>query len=638
MQYEYLYDDEFLKEIDELPLQTSYVRIHSLDRFDAPIASLEGIVTAGNININGNSAMRRTGSLTMVVEGFQYSLTDIRNIIAIDKRISLEVGIQNTTSKYSDYPIIWFPLGIYLIGSPSINYGISNYTISLNLKDKMALLDGSVGGTISAMTTFSPVETEINGEKENEPIKIYDLIYSLVVLRGGIPEDKVIIQDIDNLLKQTAQYMGSGSADVIQIEGTNGRYQFIEYEDGSGAYKPKDNVGYTVIDFTYPTDEVLSCNAGDSITSVLDKIKSKLGNYEYFFDIHGIFHFQKIKNFIEEGNPQIDLTDALNNQYFVNTYSGEKAVYEFTDANLITAFTNSPQYEKIKNNIVIWGNTQKELANAYYYQVAIDTPPDPQGSTWYVILATKEQTLYGDYSYVTKASREDFEGAIALNPKDWRTELYLQSISDKKITYYSEKLIEEWPKIYDIVNNKYRTICTEKDGSTPSHTLTYYFDMIDPNKLKSIDLQSISIPHLGERPKVVSNENINCLFYPMPPNVCFIRTGEGERTAALRQECINKGWNYTQVYPLLHDKLHVGSGYNAAYDLARSMLHELIKYNENVSITALPIYHLEPNTRIKIKNKEAKIDGDYLIQSISLPLAAHSGTMTIQCTKAIEMI
>jgi hypothetical protein len=137
--------------------------------------------------------MRRTGSLTMTVDGFQYNLTDIKSIIAIDKRISLEVGIQNTTSKYSDYSIIWFPLGVYLIGSPSINYSVSNYTISLNLKDKMALLDGSVGGTISAMTTFSPAGVEINGEIVDKPIKIYDLIYSLVVLRGDIPDDRIII-------------------------------------------------------------------------------------------------------------------------------------------------------------------------------------------------------------------------------------------------------------------------------------------------------------------------------------------------------------------------------------------------------------------------------------------------------------
>jgi hypothetical protein len=38
-------------------------------------------------------------------------------------------------------------------------------------------------------------------------------------------------------------------------------------------------------------DNELTANVGESITSVLDKIKNKFTNFEYFYDIDGKFVF-----------------------------------------------------------------------------------------------------------------------------------------------------------------------------------------------------------------------------------------------------------------------------------------------------------------------------------------------------------
>jgi hypothetical protein len=68
------------------------------------------------------------------------------------------------------------------------------------------------------------------------------------------------------------------------------------------------------------------------------------------------------------------------------------------------------------------------------------------------------------------------------------------------------------------------------------------------------------------------------------------------------------------------------------------MLHELISYNESVSLTTIPIYHLEPNTRIMAQDPDINIPPtDYMIKSFSVPLTAN-GTMTIQCTKIVQRI
>jgi hypothetical protein len=49
------------------------------------------------------------------------------------------------------------------------------------------------------------------------------------------------------------------------------------------------DVGYRMTDLVY-TGELIS-NVGDSLTSVLDKIKTMLGDFEYFYDIEGRFVF-----------------------------------------------------------------------------------------------------------------------------------------------------------------------------------------------------------------------------------------------------------------------------------------------------------------------------------------------------------
>ena len=48
-------------------------------------------------------------------------------------------------------------------------------------------------------------------------------------------------------------------------------------------------MGYIYTNFVYPGE--LIGNAGSTITEILDKIKNTLGNYEYFYDIEGNFHF-----------------------------------------------------------------------------------------------------------------------------------------------------------------------------------------------------------------------------------------------------------------------------------------------------------------------------------------------------------
>jgi len=74
---------------------------------------------------------------------------------------------------------------------------------------------------------------------------------------------------------------------------------------------------------------------------------------------------------------------------------------------------------------------------------------------------------------------------------------------------------------------------------------------------------------------------------------------------------------------------------------AKERLDELLYQHsyciESATITAIPIYYLQPNTRIYLHDDDTGLDGDYIVSKITLPLS-YNGTMSITATKAAENI
>ena len=348
MKNEYLYDTSFLKELDEYNNKFCYVKIIILDMDERPISAIEGRIQSGaSINLDGNSAVRRTCNLTFVALEEENDLTDIENLLSINKKISIEKGIKNTFSTKYDNDIFWFPQGIFVITNPSISYSTGGCTISLTCKDKMALLNGECGGNLPASVTFHEYD-QILGELEvntwpNEPNNytvynfgtivtrngissqywiwsaengweatdssiintvvscpnlVYDIIQTLVCNYGGESIDKIIINDVPLEIKQLVRNVSSGSLFYNAAAGVYSNDQSLG-TDTSGQwieFKTQEDCGYVYTDFVYPGE--LISNLGDNICSVLDKIKNTLGNFEYFYDIDGNFVFQEIKNYL----------------------------------------------------------------------------------------------------------------------------------------------------------------------------------------------------------------------------------------------------------------------------------------------------------------------------------------------------
>ena len=74
-----------------------------------------------------------------------------------------------------------------------------------------------------------------------------------------------------------------------------------------------------------------------------------------------------------------------------------------------------------------------------------------------------------------------------------------------------------------------------------------------------------------------------------------------------------------------------------AKDEIDNMIYNHAYCTQGVSITSIPIYHLEPNTRIYIEDKDSGIVGDYILNKITIPLT-YNGTMSLSTNKAPERI
>lgn len=709
MKYPYLENKNFLIEMDNEFHKEQFLKITILDfQTELAKASIEGKATGGNCNLSGTSNMRRTASCSLVVDPEKikvqgkeqlqdyYNITEVENLISLNKKVKIETGFKNTLkdtfSQYSQYDIIWYPLGVYVIKNASVSKNNNGINISLTLNDKCSLLNGDMGGTIPAATEFSELESfNLKGtERKVDKILIKDIIKSLVVDYGGELPENVMISDINDYIVKVMKWNGTKPIYLITGENENRQLSLIEPEIEDNLYKTYlkgKNIGYTVEPFTYPG--TLECNAGESVASVLDKIKNTLGNFEWFYDIEGHFVFRKIKNYMNE-SLSTDILEMQEKGYFpIAPLASSYYSFDETNKHLITAISNAPQYSNIKNDFIIWGSKKSSTGAdiPICYHVAFQDKPDTDinnkrlalvytdyrglqsiiplytdGDKQNCILGTPPSTLdkkyfaivtkadsppivcrYDDTVYPKQFRTDSNYQCCYLTTDDWRAELYYQGIWTDNKTFsknpYSAELNAEWPKIWNplgeqtgsennipIYEGKYKEDVSQCDYE-------YWLDFLEGTQGGSRSVSQFNVDKIGRRTKVINEKNINCLFTEEIPNYIYIQADGDTQEERDATKQINRP--AIQVSEEIYKSMSVGGNQNAAINRMRELLNTYIGYNENINLSVVPIYHLEPNTRIYIYDKETSINGDYLIKTISLPLTIN-GTSSISATKCLE--
>ena len=765
--YPYLNDIEFLNKIYDQHNQTVYTEITVLDWYERPVKQIQGRVLSASISVNGDSAVRRTANLSVKIFDNNELYTNIDSLLSINKKIFIETGLLNNIGhlsglNYPSYKIIWFPFGTYAISSYSINHDATGVTVNLSLSDKMCLLNGSMGGVIPASTNFESYDTlGSDGDLHSEPIKINRIIPELVNHFGGEDLNNILVNDVPDRIKQVLRWMGSNplflyrnKLNILNSVYTTMQTASYSNEWARTKYTYNFDCGYTYTDFTYPGE--LTAGAGDSVCTVLDKIKETLGNYEYYYDVFGHFIFQEIRNYINTtewrtafnnyhpGSP-IELPYAYN-----NTLNGN--VYDLSKYNFAVSYSNAPKFDMIKNDFVVWGTREgtNGMKLPCRYHLAIDERPhliedwditaslpqvngSPCGICFdthmddhvrYAHLLTKryfsKESLEADFpnggmvgkyylvtknndpnneetgvytwvtdidgykaamdKYETAAQNDDVTSNVSTNdtskvtaakagfirlkyatyytnessPKfiihpstDWRNVLYwkglIASFTGVDTGYYWTELCVEWPKIYDIegtssgVNNfgtggYYPTVV-----ESPS-SLDWWLDIID----RDAALNKFSVSVIGRRSYAKTDSGCNCVFEPTIPDIIMVDVGNepgviDTRSQMTWQELREQGLAPIQVKTAIYNSTATGGIFNSCYEHVKQILQDYTDYNESITITCLPIYHLEPNTRIHVEDAESGIYGDYIINTLSYTLG-NAGTMSISAKKVIEKI
>ena len=192
--------------------------------------------------------------------------------------------------------------------------------------------------------------------------------------------------------------------------------------------------------------------------------------------------------------------------------------------------------------------------------------------------------------------------------------------------FYYEELDAFWPQIYDLENQEF--LGQQEDSTLTTESLTdgnYFLDFIEPD---TSGLGAYSVANIGRRTDAVSNDDINCLFQPYIPDIVFINTDSDDYEDEL-EECRGKGQPFTQVKSDIYNAFATGGYKNGAFDQIKYELYAHTTYQKTLSISALPVFYLEPNSRVSINDASTNTYGDYMIQTISMPLGAGN---TMNCT------
>lgn len=497
----------------------------------------------------------------------------------------------------------------------------------------------------------------------------------------------------------------------------NGTYQ--EKNNGTPPYKVKkysygDDIGYQLTDLTYAGD--LICNEGEALTAMLDKIKTMLGEFEYFYNEEGKFVFQKKRNYL-----QTSWTQLTNNEYgepYID-FEKYKIAFDFKQNQLLSSISNSPVLNNVHNDITVWGK-RKGISGAdipIHARYAIDKKPEYyktlQGKIYYTeeysknhqipenndnyLLVDWRELIYQmalDYFAAQGCSEENpllIENGQMTYPEDMLYEIsrqnpeyyssgytgyeqyytdlqgfwrqlynpdYIPAISytngyydkDKKWVSGKEQYTFEYYFDQSKINNifgegsDYKTFALKPGDKKiywnravflESETLNFWFDFIDCDEYA--DLVKFSIPQIGDRNKVVKEDKASSIIFKEAPNIVFYLNEEKSDEEKQRiantisgYSSINLPSDYLQYFTISTKSLSVK-------DKLDELLYQYSYCTENISINSIPIYHLQPNTRIFIQDDKTEINGEYIIHKLTIPLT-YNGMMSISASKAPERL
>ena len=201
-----------------------FIKVEIMSVANKVINEVAGRAINGSYNIDNSASLRRTCSVTFLLESNDVQFDTLKSDFAINKKFVLYVGLRQIGTNN----ICWFNKGTYAIKDPNISIAIGEQTITINGLDKMALHNGDISGQLEYATIIDP---------EEEPY-VHDAVSAIMTSRddGDGGETKLNIAETDLLIPYKIESaIGDTRYDVIE-KLTNLFYDYQAYYDIDGTF------------------------------------------------------------------------------------------------------------------------------------------------------------------------------------------------------------------------------------------------------------------------------------------------------------------------------------------------------------------------------------------------------------------
>lgn len=480
-----LWDKEFLTRLDENRHKEIWAKIVSLDINEQPLEAIEGkIVNGGSINIDGASSVRRTCSLQMVAEKININ----SYYWGLKTKFKLFIGVTNNIDTENYDNIIWFPQGIYIISSFSTSQTTNNYIISIQGKDKMCMLNGELGGSMTEPTDFGKYDEQTRDNDGNIVVKqrlmpIKDIIVNAVHQYAKEPLHKILVNDLPDYGIQLLEYNSDNPIWVFIDRKTNQVLNTtldplkivypIKFTDKDVAMRDEEQDPVRLVDlagkqlnnlsegfytgalnqngeaiqyyslYTTPYPPYISIakiergqTAGYRLTPLTypEDLILKTGEaltllFDKIVKMLGEFEYfyDEEGNFVFQHKPIYIQTTWNQAKGVVVDIEDSKYSYEFGKSKLITSFNNNPNLTNVKNDYSIWG-TRSGISGAeipIHLRYALDYKP------FYYCNMNNEIYYTKDFLKKGLSFKEEDKNKIK-EQRDWRELIYQMAIDYRK--------------------------------------------------------------------------------------------------------------------------------------------------------------------------------------------------------------
>ena len=109
----------------------------------------DDLLEGGNISITFQNGIRRNLNITLDNSTGKWNPSPISGYLWKDSKFRIDIGLQLKSGE------AWTQMGIFIPNDPALSFSQDSKTVSLQLSDKFASLDGSLGGKLSSSLTVA---------------------------------------------------------------------------------------------------------------------------------------------------------------------------------------------------------------------------------------------------------------------------------------------------------------------------------------------------------------------------------------------------------------------------------------------------------------------------------------------------